>query len=127
MSKFVRKAKWIVEYEYYHKFVFKNDPSRGFYFPCDQEGKLLPMPELAKNNYEDCIKGDNDTIYLGIERRENRYKQPAVIKCHCGREVELHRFTNTCQCGADYNMDGSLLAHRSQWGEETGESWWECY
>lgn len=45
-----------------------------------------------------------------------------VIKCHCGSEVVCEGFTNTCVCGADYNFAGQLLAPRSQWGEETGES-----
>ncbi len=29
---------------------------------------------------------------------------------------------NTCDCGRDYNAFGQILAPRSQWGEETGES-----
>lgn len=45
-----------------------------------------------------------------------------VGKCACGREVILYGFTNTCECGADYNMSGQLLGPRSYWGEETGES-----
>jgi len=45
-----------------------------------------------------------------------------VGKCECGRKVNLVGFTNTCDCGRDYNMSGELLAPRSQWGEETGES-----
>jgi len=46
-----------------------------------------------------------------------------VIKCtDCGREVLCYGFTNTCECGADYNMSGQQLAPREQWGEETGES-----
>jgi len=45
-----------------------------------------------------------------------------VGRCLCGREVELLFFTNTCECGRDYNMLGQLLASREQWGEETGES-----
>lgn len=45
-----------------------------------------------------------------------------VIRCHCGREVLCEGFTNTCECGADYNSAGQLLASRSQWGEETGEN-----
>ena len=41
----------------------------------------------------------------------------------CGQEFMLDRFTNTCPvCGADYNSSGQMLAPRSQWGEETGES-----
>jgi len=45
-----------------------------------------------------------------------------TITCHCGRELTCYGFTNTCECGADYNMSGQLLASRSQWGEETGET-----
>lgn len=48
---------------------------------------------------------------------------PAVGECNrCGRDVHLSGFTNTCECGTDYNMSGQMLAHRSQWGEETGET-----
>jgi len=45
-----------------------------------------------------------------------------VAQCVCGEEVLLMGFTNTCDCGRDYNMSGQLLASREQWGEETGES-----
>jgi len=31
--------------------------------------------------------------------------------CDCGEEVELLGFTNTCECGRDYNMEGQLLHH----------------
>jgi len=48
---------------------------------------------------------------------------PALWRCECGNELEIPNFTNTCQkCGIDYNSSGQMLAHRSQWGEETGES-----
>lgn len=49
-------------------------------------------------------------------------REPAIGKCHCGREVILSGFTCACDCGADYNSAGQQLAPRSQWGEETGES-----
>lgn len=49
--------------------------------------------------------------------------QAPVVQCDCGREVVCERFTNTCECGADYGPSGSRLAPREQWGEETGESW----
>jgi hypothetical protein len=51
-----------------------------------------------------------------------RWIEYAVGICDdCGAKVELRGFTNTCECGADYNMSGSHLAPREQWGEETGE------
>lgn len=45
-----------------------------------------------------------------------------LIRCDCGREIRCDAFTNTCECGADYNWEGSRLAPREQWGEETGET-----
>ena len=45
-----------------------------------------------------------------------------TVQCSCGRTVTCSSFTNTCPCGADYNMSGSRLAPREQWGEETGET-----
>ena len=48
--------------------------------------------------------------------------EPAIWKCSCGRELTCEEFTNTCECGKDYNWNGTLLASREQWGEETAES-----
>lgn len=53
--------------------------------------------------------------------------EPAIGECECGREVALDAFTCPCECGRDYNFAGHLLAPRSQWGEETGEHWTECF
>jgi len=39
----------------------------------------------------------------------------------CGDWLPCPDFTNTCDCGADFNWHGARLADRSQWGEETGE------
>lgn len=59
----------------------------------------------------------------GILKFERHHWDDAVGICEdCGEEVVLSGFTNTCDCGADYNSSGQRLAPRSQWGEETGES-----
>lgn len=50
-----------------------------------------------------------------------------IVKCDCGKEVEVSGFTTPCECGADYNFSGTRLAPRAQWGEETGEHWTDCY
>ena len=44
------------------------------------------------------------------------------IKCACGRKLWCEAFTNTCDCGRDYNWAGQELAPRECWGEETGET-----
>lgn len=54
-------------------------------------------------------------------------REVKIVKCSCGEEVECRNFTNTCECGKDYNFAGQLLAPREQWGWETGEHWTDCY
>jgi hypothetical protein len=56
----------------------------------------------------------------------NHYRHPREVdvRCDCGALVTCSGFTTTCdQCGVDYNWNGDRLASRSQWGEETGESY----
>jgi hypothetical protein len=55
-------------------------------------------------------------------RNANGYIEPGQGKCVCGLLVKLTGFTNSCECDRDYNLDGGLLAPRSQWGADTGES-----
>ena len=50
-----------------------------------------------------------------------------VCDCKCGQEVYCtSTWANTCDgCGLEYNMGGQSLAPRAQWGEETGEAWYD--
>lgn len=92
----------------------------GFCFDCDENGKVDTgkLPPAALKNYL-AVSENRPGEILTIC---NRQVIPAVGECNqCGRHVELHGFTNTCECGTDYNMSGQELAPRSQWGEETGE------
>lgn len=101
----------------------------GYGFECDASGnvdvsKLQPPARDAwQQLMRDCTVDGRKYIDLGIDRREQSYYLAAVGECiRCNRPVELSHFTNTCECGADYNMSGQVLAPRSQWGEETGET-----
>ena len=64
-------------------------------------------------------------VRMGKAYRESGYGyrevSAPVVLCDCGEEVTCSQYTNTCSCGRDYSMSGSMLAPRSQWGEETGE------
>ena len=85
-----------------------------------------PWTEAGDLGYQNYLKVlENDDYKLGYYENEFRYRVPAQIKC-CGKWMSLGKFTNTCECGADYNGSGQLLTSRSQWGEETGEHWTEC-
>lgn len=80
------------------------------------DGEYEPIPGTGEMVTREVSKGEVIT-YI------NRQIVPAVGECDCcGRDVHLYGFTNTCECGADYNMSGQMLAPREQWGEETGET-----
>lgn len=95
----------------------------GFSFDVDEDGKII-VTEANEDNVALCLVGTLFGVIEdhGITEREWSYHLPAIGRCDCGEEVHLDGFTNTCECGADYNSSGQRLAPRSQWGEETGES-----
>ena len=101
-------------------------PGSGFSFPCDKDGKVFEkdLHPCALTNYQNLVAGKEEGYKAGeITSSVHRHVEPAVGLCnHCNKEVPLHGFTNTCECGTDYNMSGQELAPREQWGEETGES-----
>lgn len=97
---------------------------QGYSIPCDSAG----VPDrgqmsdyqrralLFVQQYPELFRKPT------VRRIETGYTVPMRIKCDCGVELDVPAFTNTCYCGRDYNSCGQLLAPRSQWGEETGES-----
>jgi hypothetical protein len=109
------------EVRYYTRmFDWRDGRGGGFSFPCDAEENLLR--QTPGEHYEKCLDGTYDVVDRGVVSWVETYVEPAAIRCACGREVELGHFTNTCPCGRDYNWNGSLLATREQWGDETGET-----
>lgn len=121
----IHRSQRIEDVTYSRTFHWRTSPGSGFGFPCDEQGTIdiAALAEPARANLTDCLDGTFDVVDDGVQRYVNRYTEPAVGECdRCRREVELGRFTNECECGADYNSAGQLLAPRSQWGEETGES-----
>jgi len=126
--KIISKRELVECVAYSHSFEWRDKPGAGFSFPCDKDGKLDGLNPCAQENLDKCLSGEYDVVDHGIEQHEWTYREPAVGVCEeCGEEVALAHFTNTCECGADYNSSGQRLAPRSQWGEETGEAWYECY
>ena len=129
--KIIRKREHVECVEYRRYYEYADQPGGGFSFPSDMHGTVdaSKLSDAAKENLLACALGTVKTqsgpvkmIDMGVERFEHSYWEPAVGQCSCGLEVYLDGFTNTCECGADYNMSGQLLAPREQWGEETGET-----
>lgn len=121
----IKERKRITVTNYDLTFEWNNRPGCGFSFECDKDGNIQydKMPKAALDNLNGCICGEYNVRFTGVQENMHRYTEPAVGRCSCGEKVQLAGFTNTCgHCGADYNLFGQRLAHRSQWGEETGES-----
>lgn len=121
----IKPKKRIQNISYTIFFADREDPSYGFSFECDEHGvvdpsKLHPSSIL---HFKECLTGENNTIYQGIQKEVQKYTEYAKLQCYCGNIIDLACFTNACECGLDYNINGDLLAPREQWGEETGESW----
>ena len=114
------------EVEYRLFFSYKDMPSAGFSFDCDENG-FVEVEKLApgvRESYEKCLTGRRQVHDPPkIVRHHHRWVEPAVGECVCGAEVELYGFTNTCdRCHRDYNMSGQMLCPRELWGEETFET-----
>lgn len=121
MAEIIQRRQRATQVSYSHEFTWRTDPGSGFSFTCDERGEII-VTDVNRQNVEGCLSGAFDVIDHGVVRDERSYTVPAVLRCDCGADVALEGFTNTCRCGADYNMSGQRLASRSQWGEETGET-----
>jgi hypothetical protein len=67
---------------------------------------------------------DYDKELADLWVRKPRIYLIDLKQCHCGMILHLYsNWANQCpRCKAEYNGSGRRLAPRSQWGEETGES-----
>lgn len=128
--KIIRDRHYVEVTKYDLIYKWNDCPGAGFGFDCDAKGNvdIEAMNPAARENYEKCKSGEYDVRLIGVTSYDNSYWEPAVGLCnHCGSEVHLDGFTNTCEkCETDYNMSGQELAPREYWGEETGEHWSDC-
>lgn len=143
MPRFIQQRTTHKTIEYRRFFEDIKQRRSGFFFECDAQGVPTNLNQTHRECYEECLTGKVDVLACvsdpefvpgkdtvitrevvdhGIEEFHHSWTEPAVIQCDgCKRHVTLHGFTNTCDCGADYNSSGQRLAPREQWGEETGE------
>lgn len=128
MSKIIKERERKTE-TYYDRFFERHDERNcGFCFYCDENGNLNFTNEAQKTSFEYVLNHPEIYHDCGVKKHERSYTEPSILLCDCGYEVCLTDFTNTCDhCESDYNLFGQKLAPRSQWGEETGESWQDCY
>ena len=126
MIRIIKRSTFHETVEYRLSFDYKGERGHGYSFECDERGVVdcARLNPAAADSLARCLAGEG-TVFerRKIERREHAWREPAIGRCHCGAEVELSGFTNTChRCDRDYNSAGQELAPREQWGEETGET-----
>ena len=126
--KIIKQREMITSISYNLCFEVIKHPGSGYTFSCDEHGrvdleKLAEEKPAAFANYNMCLirVKSGEVKCLGVIKNEHTYWEPAEGVCSCGKVVYLTGFTNTCECGRDYNMSGQELAERSQWGEDTNE------
>lgn len=121
--KIIKRSEVIESVEYHLCFDYIEQRNSGFRFPCDSAGIVAHLNPSAAANYRLCLNNEAGAFQAPyVQRFEHAYRQPAIGLCPCGAEVDLGDFTNTCECGYDYNWAGQRLAPREQWGDETGET-----
>jgi hypothetical protein len=127
--KIIQRRKRVDVVEYKLHFDRPGDPGSGYSFECDKDGNVdeSKLHPCAVSNLHSCLCGEFKLEEPYVQKHESFYTEPCIGKCDaCDEQVYLTHFTNTCDCGADYNMSGQRLAPREQWGEETGEHWSDC-
>ena len=125
MSRIISKGHRVEETYYDLIFRLVDHKDSAYAFDCDKDGNVIWTDEngpLAHENYRKCLAKEHKVYDPYVEVRVNRYWDPTRVECDCGEEVVCSHFTNECnKCHADYGSNGDRLAHRSFWGEETGE------
>lgn len=119
----IRKRQSVHVERYALDFEWQDTPGAGFSFPCDAQGNILraEIQPVGLQNLEKCLSGEYAVTHRGITDYSYTYHEPAQLRCSCQRIVLLEEFTNTCECGLEYNSCGQLLAPRSQWEEPWDE------
>ncbi len=104
------------------EFEYKDDPTAGFCFPANSDGTPAfdKMPPEAKANYERCLT-DSRLTKAEFKVDKHTYRNPAVGRCVCGREVILeaeYMGAVQCDCGKWYNLFGQELKDPKYWEED---------
>lgn len=124
--KIIQDRTWRESTTYSLFYEYKGEHGAGYSFNCDENGNIFldKLHDVARTQSLPYCQNNPELFKKPrIVEYTNRWKEPRIGLCSCGCEIELERFTNTCDgCQADYSSSGELLAPREQWGEETGES-----
>tara|TARA_R100000234_G_scaffold101521_1_gene70573 strand:+ start:3974 stop:4363 length:390 start_codon:yes stop_codon:yes gene_type:complete len=125
----IKEAQTVRSEEYLRRFDFADSPGSGLSFTCNAKGRPLihRLNESSRKTLRECLAGEVDgrkMIDRGVRDYSKDVREPAEGICDvCRATVVLaNTWASPCECGTEYNGSGQRLAPRSQWGEETGET-----
>jgi hypothetical protein len=100
-------------------------PGHGYGFDCthDYVVDLESLNAAARENYEMCMSKYSDIMQK--KSWDTLEWESGEMLCDCGQKLKMYRpgaDIDCDRCHRSYNSFGQLLAPRSQWGEETGET-----
>lgn len=110
-----------------HQRIYGSDRGEMYFaFNCDENGVIeeTKLHEAAVENYKACVAGtkfinDVKMVFIEVKTTNGTVRHEGIGLCDdCGAKVYLtDSLTNTCDCGAEYNMSGQRLRPRSEWEE----------
>lgn len=105
-----------------YSLTFDDGAGTGLDFPCDENGNLADLTELAKKSLEDCLKHpERFKQWNQVVETEIQVREDPVGVCECGREFILSdSYLGACQCpgcGQWYNLFGQELLPPGKWDE----------
>jgi len=91
-----------------------------------QEAKDFMISESAKQprTWHGLMTEEWMADFAEKKMKEVSMTYEEMKKCpKCGKPAAWNRSLGcyTCECGCDFDSNGTVFAPRSQWGEETGE------
>lgn len=103
--------------------VFDDGCGNGYWFPCDESGKVFDdLNQAALENHNWCLKNpDRFVRFNKVVKDSWTVRDAAYGTCHCGNRVDLYdMYYGACQCdkcGQWYNLSGQELLPPEDWQE----------
>lgn len=84
--KILHETRKIRQVDYFMVFYYKDGLS-GFRFPCNKDGVVSNLPELAAENYNRCLIRDLPVLNPVLEEETITFTMARVMQCDCGQEM----------------------------------------
>ncbi len=121
----IEREAWDLRYDHLGHY-----DSWGYAFPCDADGRLLPLAEPGQQSLLYCQAHPEEFEPPHVSHRVWSFMQDRVGTCVCGRTVVCSdTLWNGCECGRWYDFGGSEIDAPRGGGYryETGETLADIY